>query len=55
MNKVLIVDDQLDVRMSASIALSNHGFSCIEADSPLQAMQIVTSEKIQTFYTAFCE
>lgn len=46
MNKVLIVDDQLDVRMSASIALSNHGFSCIEADSPLQAMQIVTSEKV---------
>ncbi len=46
MNKVLIVDDQLDVRMSASIALSNHGFSCVEADSPLQAMHIVTSEKI---------
>ncbi len=46
MNKVLIVDDQLDVRMSASIALSNHGFSCIEADSPLQAMQIVITDKI---------
>jgi len=46
MNKILIVDDQLDVRMSASIALSNHGFSCVEADSPLQAMHIVTSEKI---------
>ncbi|KGJ89185.1 sigma-54-dependent transcriptional regulator [Colwellia psychrerythraea] len=46
MNKILIVDDQLDVRMSASIALSNHGFSCLEADSPLQAMKIVTSEKI---------
>jgi DNA-binding NtrC family response regulator len=46
MNKVLIVDDQLDVRMSASIALSNHGFSCVEADSPLQAMQVVTTDKI---------
>jgi len=46
MNKVLIVDDQLDVRMSASIALSNHGFTCIEADSPIQAMELVTSGKI---------
>jgi DNA-binding NtrC family response regulator len=46
MNKVLIVDDQLDVRMSASIALSNHGFSCIEADSPLQAMDIIKHETV---------
>jgi DNA-binding NtrC family response regulator len=46
MNKVLIVDDQIDVRMSASIALSNHGFACIEADSPMQATDIITNEKI---------
>jgi len=46
MNKILIVDDQLDVRMSASIALSNHGFCCIEADSPMKAMELVNSEAI---------
>ncbi|MBU2892214.1 sigma-54 dependent transcriptional regulator [Colwellia sp. D2M02] len=46
MNKILIVDDQLDVRMSASIALSNHGFSCIEAESPSQAMDLITTEQL---------
>jgi len=46
MNKILIVDDQIDVRMSAAIALSNHGFSSIEADSPIQAMEILLSEQV---------
>ena len=46
MNVVLIVDDQIDVRMSASIALTNHGYSCIEADSPLQAMEKLKSQRV---------
>jgi len=46
MNVVLIVDDQIDVRMSASIALTNHGYKCIEADSPLQAMELLKSERV---------
>jgi len=46
MNVVLIVDDQIDVRMSASIALTNHGYTCIEADSPLQAMEKLKSEQV---------
>lgn len=47
MKKVLIVDDQLDVRMSASIALSNHGFQCLEADSPMQAMNVIEHEQVE--------
>ena len=46
MNVVLIVDDQIDVRMSASIALTNHGYTCIEADSPLQAMERLKSQQV---------
>ncbi|MBU2970916.1 sigma-54 dependent transcriptional regulator [Pseudoalteromonas sp. C2R02] len=46
MNKILIVDDQLDVRMSAAIALSNHGLTSIEADSPIQAMEILDSHQV---------
>ncbi len=46
MNVVLIVDDQIDVRMSASIALTNHGYTCIEADSPLQAMTLLKSQQV---------
>jgi DNA-binding NtrC family response regulator len=46
MNTVLIVDDQRDVRMSAVIALGNHGFRCIEAESPEQALVHLESSGI---------
>ncbi|MEW6982701.1 sigma-54-dependent transcriptional regulator [Colwelliaceae bacterium 6471] len=46
MDLVLIVDDQIDIRMSASIALSNHGFSCLEAENPVQAMEVLTKHDV---------
>ncbi len=46
MKQILIVDDQMDVRMSASIALNNHGFQCLEAESPIQALEMLKSHSI---------
>ena len=45
-NLILIVDDQVDVRMSAAIALSNHGYQCLEAQSPLEALAILKSHVV---------
>lgn len=45
-NTVLIVDDQMDIRMSAAIVLNNHGFETLEACSPEQALEMVSSYTI---------
>ena len=45
-NKILIVDDQADVRMSASFLLSNHGFEILEADSPGAALELLGQHSI---------
>jgi DNA-binding NtrC family response regulator len=37
-NCILIVDDQADVRMSAGFLFTNHGYTVLEADSPINAM-----------------
>lgn len=43
---ILIVDDQADVRMSAAIVLLNHGFETLEAESPLQAIELIKSQPV---------
>jgi DNA-binding NtrC family response regulator len=45
-NKMLIVDDQADVRMSANFLLSNHGFDVCEADSPSAALALLKEQSI---------
>ena len=46
MKQILIVDDQADVRMSAALVLGNHGYQCLEADSPAQALSIIQSQRV---------
>jgi len=46
MSLILIIDDQADVRMSASIALNYQGFECVEADSPLLGLEILASQSV---------
>ncbi|WP_286266766.1 sigma-54-dependent transcriptional regulator [Thalassotalea atypica] len=46
MSVILVIDDQVDVRMSASIALANHGFTCLEADSPHQGVKQLKSQHV---------
>ena len=46
MSVILVIDDQVDVRMSASIALANHGFTCVEAGSPEQGFEQLNAQKI---------
>ncbi|CAM2065678.1 Sigma-54-dependent Fis family transcriptional regulator [Sulfidibacter corallicola] len=43
---VLIVDDMPDVRMSADYALSDQGFAILEAESPQQALALLTEHEI---------
>lgn len=43
---VLIVDDKADVRLSAGFLLGNHGFDCIEAHSPRQALERIRAETV---------
>jgi DNA-binding NtrC family response regulator len=45
-NKILIVDDQADVRMSAIFLLSNQGFDVCEADSPNAALALLKEQSI---------
>ena len=42
--RILIVDDKMDVRMSAGFLLNNHGFDCLEAESPQQALELLENE-----------
>jgi len=44
--KILIVDDQPDVRMSANFLLSNQGFDVCEADSPRTAITLLKERSI---------
>ena len=46
MKQILIVDDQQDIRLSASLVLTHHGYQCLEADSPLQALAIIEQQQI---------
>ncbi len=46
MKQILIVDDQQDIRLSASLVLTHHGYKCLEADSPLQALAIIEQQQI---------
>ena len=41
MNTILIIDDQADVRMSATIALNQMGYHCVEAQSPDDAFEVL--------------
>lgn len=43
---VLIIDDKADVRMSAGFLLSNHGYECLEAESPQQGLELLESEAV---------
>jgi DNA-binding NtrC family response regulator len=45
-NKILIVDDQTDVRMSANFLLSNHGFEVLEAESPHIALNLLKEQSV---------
>ena len=46
MDTILVIDDQADVRMSATIALNQMGFQCIEAQGPEQALEIIANSSI---------
>ena len=44
MNPILIVEDKIDVRMAATIALGNHGFHTVEAETPEQAKELISEQ-----------
>jgi len=44
--KVLIIDDKADVRMSAGFLLGNHGYDCLEAESPQQALELLEKQSV---------
>ncbi|KID56911.1 chemotaxis protein CheY [Pseudoalteromonas luteoviolacea] len=46
MKTVLIVDDLIDVRLSARIVLESHGFQCLEADHPNSALTCLAKDKV---------
>ncbi|MDK1286513.1 sigma-54-dependent transcriptional regulator [Pseudoalteromonas umbrosa] len=46
MKTVLIVDDLIDVRLSARIVLESHGFQCLEADHPNTALTCLAKDKV---------
>ena len=46
MSVILIIDDQVDVRMSATIALSHHGFHCLEAGSPIEGLEVLKRQHV---------
>jgi len=43
---VLVIDDMADVRLSANFLLSNQGYHVLEADSVLQALEVMKQEKV---------
>jgi DNA-binding NtrC family response regulator len=43
---VLVIDDMADVRLSANFLLSNQGYTVLEADSVLQALEVIKQEKV---------
>ncbi|AOT08381.1 sigma-54-dependent transcriptional regulator [Pseudoalteromonas luteoviolacea] len=46
MKTVLVVDDLIDVRLSARIVLESHGFQCLEADHPNTALACLAKDKV---------
>jgi len=43
---VLVIDDKADVRLSACFLLNNHHYQVIEAESPLQAREVITKQPV---------
>jgi len=43
---VLVIDDMADVRLSAHFLLSSHNYNVLEADSVLQALDIIKQNKV---------
>jgi len=43
---VLVIDDMIDVRLSANFLLSNHHYQVLEAESPLQAFEILEQQHV---------
>ncbi|KZN53773.1 hypothetical protein N474_19575 [Pseudoalteromonas luteoviolacea CPMOR-2] len=46
MKTVLIVDDLIDVRLSARIVLESHGYRCLEADHPSRAIESIKQNQV---------
>jgi len=44
--KILIIDDKADIRLSAKYLLSKHNFQVLEADSPVNGLAIINNESI---------
>jgi DNA-binding NtrC family response regulator len=43
---IIVVDDQSDLRLSAKFILENYGFNVIEANSPLQALEVIAKQSV---------
>lgn len=46
MKRILIIDDHVDVRLSARIVLESHGYSCTEADHPNVGLTLLQNQQI---------
>ncbi|MBE0349378.1 sigma-54-dependent transcriptional regulator [Pseudoalteromonas lipolytica] len=46
MDKILVIDDQADVRLAATVALQQLGLQCLEAEGPEHAFDVLKSEHI---------
>jgi len=43
---ILIVDDRPDIRLSACFVLEDNGFKVLEAQSPVQAQQVIAAQQV---------
>jgi DNA-binding NtrC family response regulator len=43
---IIVVDDQSDLRLSAKFILENYGYNVVEADSPLQALEVIAEQPV---------
>ena len=46
MDKILVIDDQADVRLAATVALQQLGLHCLEAEGTEHALELLKSEHI---------
>lgn len=46
MKRILIIDDHVDVRLSARILLENNGYSCFEAAHPNTGLDLLQSKQV---------